>query len=95
MKTILAILLIVTAALPGLAADVIPHGDDINQVQASYEKALSQDPHNRDALYMLGLIYEKKQQKQDALQAWRNYLSAETDPAKREMAAKHIHQLSQ
>jgi cytochrome c-type biogenesis protein CcmH/NrfG len=67
----------------------------LGQAQKAFEKTAAMDPRNRDALYMLGLIYEKKNQPQDALRIWNAYLSAETDPAKREIAQKHIHHLNQ
>ena len=67
----------------------------IDPAQTAFEKAATLDPHSRDALYMLGLIYEKKGQKQEALKVWKQYLSTETDTAKRDVAEKHIHQMSQ
>jgi cytochrome c-type biogenesis protein CcmH/NrfG len=65
------------------------------QAQSAFEKARSLDPRNRDALFMLGLIYEKNRQTPEALQAWKEYLAAETDHVKRGIAEKHIHHLSQ
>jgi cytochrome c-type biogenesis protein CcmH/NrfG len=68
---------------------------EIDQTQTRFEKTLAQDPHNKEALFVLGLIYEKKGQKADALRMWRSYESIETDPDQQRMARKHIHQLSQ
>ncbi len=68
---------------------------DIDNAQNAFQKALTLEPNNRESLSMLALIYEKKQQKPAALQSWKSYLAIETDPSKREMAEKHIHQLSQ
>src|SRR5882724_4300958 len=34
--------------------------DKIDQAQSAFEKVTTFDAHSRDALYMLGLIYEKK-----------------------------------
>jgi len=67
--------------------------DQVDQAQAAFEKAASLNPRSEDAYYMLGLIYEKKGQKSQALSVWKNYLAAETDPIKRSVAQKHIHQL--
>jgi cytochrome c-type biogenesis protein CcmH/NrfG len=67
----------------------------VDQSQNAFEKASSLDPRNPNALYMLGLIYEKKHQKQEALRVWKNYLAVESDPSERAIAEKHIHLLSQ
>lgn len=69
--------------------------DRIDQAQASFEKAVSLSPKNEDALYMLGLIYEKKEMKADALRTWKQYLTVSTNPEKKSVAEKHIHHLSQ
>lgn len=69
--------------------------DQLDKAQAAFEKVSALDANNKDSLYMLGLIYEKKQQKADALKVWKHYLIIETDPEKRAVADKHIHQLSQ
>src|SRR5262245_54653710 len=65
--------------------------ETIDQTQSHYEKALSSDPKDKEAMFVLGLIYEKKGQKDKALQMWRGYQAAETDPHQREIAQKHIH----
>jgi cytochrome c-type biogenesis protein CcmH/NrfG len=69
--------------------------DQLDQAQSAFQKALSLKPKSREALSMLALIYEKKQQKTEALRLWKSYAETETDPHRRDMAEKHIHQLSQ
>ena len=69
--------------------------DQMDQAQNAFQKALSLNPNSKEATSMLALIYEKKQQKPEALRMWKSYLALENDTAKREMAEKHIHQLSQ
>jgi len=69
--------------------------DQIDQAQSAFQKTLSLDPNNREAMAMLALINEKKNQKSEAIRLWKNYLAIETDPTKRDMAEKHIHVLSQ
>jgi cytochrome c-type biogenesis protein CcmH/NrfG len=66
-----------------------------DQAKTAFEKARSLNPRSRDALFMLGLIYEKKRQSPEAVQVWKEYLSVESDSAKREIAEKHIHHLTQ
>ena len=67
----------------------------IDQAQAAFEKAAGLAPNAKDAYFMLGLIYESKNMKQEGEEAWKKYLAAETDPEKRALAEKHIHHLSQ
>lgn len=69
--------------------------DRLDAAQAAFEKAAGLKPDNEDALYMLGLIYEKKEMKADALRVWKKYLSVSTNPEKKSVAEKHIHHLSQ
>ena len=68
---------------------------NIDQEQSTFEKTLASDPRNKPALFMLGLIYEKKGQTANALRIWQSYVAVETDPQQRAIAQKHIHQLSQ
>jgi cytochrome c-type biogenesis protein CcmH/NrfG len=68
---------------------------EIDQAQKAFEKAAFLNPKEEDAFYMLGLIYESKHQNPKALNAWKNYLAAETDAGKRATAENHIHHLSQ
>ena len=68
---------------------------DTDAAQQAFGKAAALDPKNLDALYMLGLIDEKKHQTQEAIRVWKQYLAASPRPEKRELAEKHIHQLSQ
>ena len=67
----------------------------IDQAQSAFEKAVSLNPHAKDANFMLGIIYESKHMTAEAEMAWENYMAAETDPEKRAIAEKHIHHLSQ
>jgi cytochrome c-type biogenesis protein CcmH/NrfG len=67
----------------------------IDLAQNAFEKAASLDPKNDDALYMLGLIYEKKHMTQDAKRVWKQYLDIAPDAGKRSDAEKHLHHLSQ
>ena len=69
--------------------------DNLDRARQAFEKAASLDSKNQDALFMLGLIYEKMKQPQDALRIWKQYLSVATDPEKRDTAQNHIHHLSQ
>ena len=69
--------------------------DKIDQARQAFEKASALNPHERDAYYMLGLIYESQHNTAAAQKVWKEYLSAETDANKRAVAEKHIHHLSQ
>lgn len=69
--------------------------DRIDRAQEAFEKAVALSPGNQDALYMLGLIYEKKEMKAEALKTWKQYLAVSTNPEKKTVAEKHIHHLSQ
>ena len=66
-----------------------------DKAQTAFEKASTLDPHSSDAFYMLGLIYESKHQTEDARKAWQSDMSVETDAAKRAVAEKHLHHLSE
>jgi len=68
--------------------------EDIDQALAAFQKASQLNPQESDAFYMLGIIYENKRQKPEALQAWKDYLAVTTDPVKRDVAQKHIHHLN-
>jgi len=91
MRPLLAILSVLI--LPSMLSAAEP--EDINQVQSTHEKIVAAEPNNVESLFILGLVYEKKGQKQDALKVWKQYLTAETDSAKKAIAQKHIHLLSQ
>lgn len=69
--------------------------DKIDDAQKAFEKAVSLDANNRDGLYMLGLIYEKKHDTQKALETWKRYVAVENDAEKKNIGQKHIHHLSQ
>ncbi len=93
-RSSLTLLVLLTLSAP--ASSKAASSDlDMEQTQSRFEKALAADPHDRDALFMLALIYEKKQQRRAALDFWKRYVDEETDPAKREIGQKHIHHLSQ
>lgn len=68
---------------------------NIDQARNAFEKVSSLNPKEKDAFFMLGLIYESEHQKDAARKAWTSYLAAETDREKRAIAQKHIHHLSQ
>jgi len=68
---------------------------NLPQACEAFEKAISLDPQNQESLFMLGLLYEKSNKTSEALRVWKQYLATSTDPDKRAMAEKHIHQLSQ
>jgi cytochrome c-type biogenesis protein CcmH/NrfG len=65
-----------------------------DDAQRAFETAVFLDPKRAEAHYMLGLIYEKKGQKDRALSAWRACLENAKDPAMRDTASRHIHNLT-
>jgi cytochrome c-type biogenesis protein CcmH/NrfG len=67
----------------------------MDQARQAFEKVAALNPHETDAYYMLGLIYESQHNKAAAQKAWKDYLAAEANPDKRAVAEKHIHHLSQ
>lgn len=67
----------------------------LDSALTAFEKAASLNPQGTDARYMLGLIYESKQQTAAAEKYWKEYLAIERDPAKRQTAENHLHRLSQ
>ncbi len=69
--------------------------EQLDRATQAFEKAAVLNPKSQEALYMLGLIYEKQNRKADARRVWKQYLDATTDPEKRSMAEKHLHQLGQ
>jgi cytochrome c-type biogenesis protein CcmH/NrfG len=69
--------------------------EKIDQALEAFQKAAALNPRETDAFYMLALIYESKHDKPAAQKAWKDYLAGETDAAKRSVAEKHIHHLSQ
>src|SRR5262249_49559190 len=68
---------------------------DVDGAQAAFEKAVALNPRNADALYMLGLIYEKKKMTAEALKTWNALLTATDDKWKHDVAEKHIHHLNE
>jgi cytochrome c-type biogenesis protein CcmH/NrfG len=68
--------------------------EDVDGAQRAFEKSAVLNPRNADALYMLGLIYEKKKMTSEALKSWKAFLDISQDPWKRDVAVKHIHHLN-
>ncbi|HNT96790.1 MAG TPA: tetratricopeptide repeat protein [Elusimicrobiales bacterium] len=64
------------------------------EAQRAFEAAVALNPKKAEAHYMLGLIYEKKGMKDRALSAWRACLEHASDPAMRDTANRHIHNLT-
>lgn len=93
MPTLILLLLTMFVAVPtsAQAADA----EDINTVQSMHEKSLAANPKDLNSLFVLALVYEKKDQKAQALQMWQRYLAVETQPERRAVAEKHIHLLKQ
>ncbi len=67
--------------------------NDVDGAQTAFEKAAALNPQNVDALYMLGLIYEKKKMTNEALKAWNSVLAISEEKWRRDVAGKHIHHL--
>jgi cytochrome c-type biogenesis protein CcmH/NrfG len=67
--------------------------DDIDGALAAFEKATQLNPKNPDALYMLAIIYEKKERNADAVKAWKSLLDVTQDRWRRDLAEKHLHRL--
>ena len=65
---------------------------DLEQSQKAFEKAVSLNPKNLGAQFMLGLIYEKKKLKAQAIEAWKACL-ASPEQRTRDIAKNHLHQL--
>jgi cytochrome c-type biogenesis protein CcmH/NrfG len=68
--------------------------EQVDDARRAFEQATALDPRNAGAHYMLGLIYEKKGLKTQALAAWKACLEHAADPRMKETARKHIHHLS-
>jgi cytochrome c-type biogenesis protein CcmH/NrfG len=69
--------------------------EKISLAQTAFEKVAALNPREKDAYFMLGLIYEKQHKSEAAKKVWETYLSLEKDVGKRAVAEKHIHHLSQ
>lgn len=67
---------------------------DIDAAQKAFEKSADLNPKNANALYMLGLIYEKKNMTAEALKAWKAVQEVSDDEWRRNVAGKHIHHLN-
>ncbi len=68
--------------------------NDADNAQASFEKALSIDPKNETAHFMLALIFEKKKMIEKAIYHWQRCLEYSANPSIKGIAAKHISYLS-
>ncbi len=64
-----------------------------DDAQKAFENAVRLDPKKAIAHYMLGLIYEKKGLKEQAITAWKACLENAADHHIRETAQKHLHHL--
>jgi cytochrome c-type biogenesis protein CcmH/NrfG len=67
----------------------------IDDAQRAFEDAVRLDPRKAIAQYMLGLIYEKKGMKAQAVAAWQACLDNAPDAHMRETALKHLNNLKQ
>lgn len=70
------------------------HLERTDDAQREFEAAVRLDPKKAMAHYMLGLIYEKKGLKAQAIAAWKACLDNTRDPRQRDTAARHLHHLS-
>lgn len=68
--------------------------EQADDAQRAFESAVRINPKKDAAYYMLGLIYEKKGLKAQALAAWNSCLQVTADPRMKDTAQKHIHHLS-
>jgi cytochrome c-type biogenesis protein CcmH/NrfG len=69
--------------------------DQADDAQRAFENAVRLDSKKAPAWYMLGLIYEKKGLKEQAIAAWKACLANTQDARARDTASRHIHHLSQ
>jgi len=67
----------------------------VNKAQAAFEKARLLNPKKAIVHYMLGLIYEKKELKKQAIASWKKCLETATKKDIKETAIKHIKLLSE
>lgn len=86
MKALVVTLLL---SLPAFAAEA-PNPD---RAQRALEEAVKANPDDVRAWRMLGLIYEKKGLKSQALEAWKNCADRNPDPKMKELALKHVRHL--
>ncbi|PIS47699.1 MAG: hypothetical protein COT17_02115 [Elusimicrobia bacterium CG08_land_8_20_14_0_20_51_18] len=68
--------------------------DNVDQAQAAFESALSLDPKNARAHFMLGLIFEKKKLTAQAIHHWQQCQSNTTNPEIKKIAQKHLDYLT-
>ena len=68
--------------------------EQADEAQRAFEAALTLDPKNAGAHFMLGLIFEKKGLRDRAIAEWKACLENAADPRMKEKAAKHLKQLS-
>lgn len=68
--------------------------EQADDAQNAFEGAVKLDPKKAAAHYMLGLIYEKKGLRGQAIAAWNACLENTQDPHMRDTAIRHLHHLS-
>lgn len=64
-----------------------------DDAQRAFENAVRLDPKRAIAHYMLGLIYEKKGLRAQAIAAWKACLENAHDPRLKDTALKHLNNL--
>lgn len=67
--------------------------ENADEARQAFEAAVKLDPKKAIAHFMLGLIYEKKGLKENAVAAWKACLENAVEPRMRETAKKHLHHL--
>ena len=75
----------------GFAYTRLHRADD---AQRSFETAVRLDPRRAIAHYMLGVIYEKKGLKAQAIASWQTCLEISVDERIRQTAIKHLNTLN-
>ncbi|MDA8132490.1 MAG: tetratricopeptide repeat protein [Elusimicrobia bacterium] len=75
----------------GFAYTRLGRADD---AQRAFESAARLDPQRAIAHYMLGLIYEKKGLKDQAIASWKSCLETAKEQHLKDTALKHINNLS-
>lgn len=70
------------------------HLERVEDAQREFEAAVRLNPKKAIAQYMLGLIYEKKGLRAQAVAAMKACLDNAADPLLREKASVHLHRLS-
>ncbi len=65
-----------------------------DDAQRAFENAVRLDPNKAIAHYMLGLIYEKKGMKEQAVASWKACLRTATEQRLKDTAIKHLNNLN-